>query len=298
VARNVKTVAALSSPDIAASRLGTSEAPTAAPRLTRLRLAFLALRPYVPARLYPALYRLYAGYMELFGRATGWRDRRYAEQIGVPYLPPAQLRYRVSGSTDVRSFLQVGMRNCEDVVAAVTRAGRRMDSFENILDFGCGCARTLLWLAQRNGSATLYGSDIDAHAISWCQREAPFARFDVNQPSPPLAYEAETFDMIYALSVFTHFGEQAQYDWLSELLRVARPGALLVLSVHGRNYFEHLPARYRREMEQRGFLFLNDNAYHTEEYIRDHWSQYTELVEIAPGGLSGHQDLIVLKKPP
>jgi hypothetical protein len=38
--------------------------------------------------------------------------------------------------------------------------------------------------------------------VRWCRRNLPFADFGINHLDPPLPYEEEQFDLIYALSGF------------------------------------------------------------------------------------------------
>jgi methylase of polypeptide subunit release factors len=52
-------------------------------------------------------------------------------------------------------------------------ARRTLDSFESILDFGCGCGRMLLWLPELGRKRALHGTDIDADAIDWCREHLP-----------------------------------------------------------------------------------------------------------------------------
>jgi ubiquinone/menaquinone biosynthesis C-methylase UbiE len=66
--------------------------------------------------------------------------------------------------------------------------------------------------------------------------EARFAQFEVNGLAPPLAYEANHFDFIYALSVFTHLPESLQTAWMSELARVLKPGGYLLMTTHRECY--------------------------------------------------------------
>src|SRR5512134_3499319 len=69
-------------------------------------------------------------------------DRLHRPQGALP-VPPARLRYRVHGAVDRRSFLDLGWQTARDVTAAVESAGRSLASLHAILDFGCGCGRTL-----------------------------------------------------------------------------------------------------------------------------------------------------------
>lgn len=123
-----------------------------------------------------------------------------------------------------------------------------------MLDFGCGCGRTLRWF---NGSEPhLHGTDIDAEAIGWCQKNLHFADFEMNEGLPPLDYADETFDLIYAISVFTHLDEERQFLWLDELKRATKPGGIVLLTVHGEHARKVLPDEEAREVEQNGFKFV------------------------------------------
>ena len=55
--------------------------------------------------------------------------------------------------------------------------------------------------------------------------------FAVNDPMPPLSFEAEKFDFIYAISVFSHLDDNHTALWLQELQRIAAPDAILAISV-------------------------------------------------------------------
>src|SRR5438046_2874585 len=67
--------------------------------------------------------------------------------------------------------------------------------------------------------------------------------------APPLAFANATFDLAYALSVFTHLPEAMQHDWMDELRRVVRPGGYLLLTTHGERYLERLDAGERRQFQ-------------------------------------------------
>ena len=72
----------------------------------------------------------------------------------------------------------------------------RWRSFTSVLDFGCGCGRTLRWLDGLAERAYLAGSDIDGKCVSWCAENIRFAHFSHNELLPPLQFADETFDLV------------------------------------------------------------------------------------------------------
>jgi len=153
-----------------------------------------------------------------------------------PPLPPARLRFRVSENPRVADFLAVGRATAENVEQSLATLGAPLADGQTVLDLGCGCARTLRFLAPRHPNVVWHGSDVDAEAIAWCQRNMPPVLFAVNNPLPPLPFPAGHFDVIYGVSVFTHIDEAAQREWLTELHRVLKPGGWLLLTF----YSEHV----------------------------------------------------------
>jgi len=265
------------------------------------------IKPYIPRRALPVAGAIYGTYMKLLCWYVDLRDRRHTEKTGFTRLPPAHLRYRVHGSPNVDGFLKVGKELSEDIEAALKKNGKDFDSFQNVLDFGCGCGRTLIWFASR--APHLHGTDIDAEAISWSHNNLDFAEFSVNDPLPPLEYPPETFDLVYAISVFTHLNEDYQFRWLNELKRITRPNGVVLLTVHGRPVWKDLPREDVADIQERGFKFVAahtmrgvfpewyQNAYHKKEYVFDHYSKYFDILDYLPRGVANLQDVVVLQKP-
>ncbi len=262
----------------------------------------------IPEGALPLARSVYRIYERIFCWYTGLWDRRYVQKTGFARLPPASLRYRVHGSPDIEGFLRVGKRSSENIEAALESIGKDLSSFQNILDFGCRCGRTLLWFAGRPQSYALYGTDIDAEAISWCRNNLDFAEFGVNDALPPLDYSSDTFDLVYAISVFTHLDEGYQFRWLDELRRITSPKGIVLLTLHGRPVWKNLPEEEVADIKTRGFKFKAanqmkgvfpewyQNAYHTKGYVFEQYSNYFDVLDYIPRG-NGRQDIVILQKP-
>lgn len=244
-------------------------------------------------------------------RYADLRDRGRVIRNKPTKVPPASLRYRVHGSVDVGSFLGNGKRCAQDVRSALEEVGEDFGSFGSVLDFGCGCGRTLLWLADpedRSRPARLHGTDIDAEAVRWCQDNLTHAMFGANGALPPLRYPTGSFDLVYAISVFTHLDEERQFLWLDELRRVTRPGGVVLLTVHGEHARNALAAEDAAEVERDGFKFVvsgnmrgffpdwYQNAFHTKGYVLGRYPEYFDVVDYLPRGMNGHQDVVVLRR--
>jgi SAM-dependent methyltransferase len=181
----------------------------------------------------------------------GWLSLRVHEQgasgsDGLP-VPPPRLRLLVDGRTgDAEAFLRLGEQMCDAIQGAAAAAGAPVERMRAILDFGCGCGRVARHWAAVEGPE-VYGCDYNPDLVAWCTANLPNLRAARNELAPPTPYVTDSFDLVYALSVFSHLDEVLQRGWLAEFRRLLRPGGLLVLSVLG----ERMRHRLGREEQQR-----------------------------------------------
>jgi SAM-dependent methyltransferase len=222
-----------------------------------------------------------------------------SQAVEGPPLPPRRLMVRVAGTADADWFLRSG-RAAYDAIAAHAP----LDEIGSVLDFGCGCGRVTRYWSDFEGSVA--ASDVSRTAVEWCRANLPFAQFESNGLAPPLAYHDESFDLVYALSVFTHLTAELQLAWRDELRRVLRPGGLLLVTTHGDSYLSRLDAEERSRFE-RGELVVRwadvpgtnlCSAYHPERYLRDTFAGGFTFLELEPEGARGNptQDLVLLRK--
>ncbi len=236
---------------------------------------------------------------------------------GLPVPPPDLIR-RVAGTDNIEWFETVGRRAVDEFGEALALIQRRYEDLHSIYDFGCGCGRVTRWLVRRAGHARLYASDIDREAVTWLQACLPRVDGRLNDWLPHLPFPNQAFDLVLSLSVFTHLPEDYQDAWLEELRRVTRPGAVLLLTVHGPTHWEYVleksfataPNRDELdgEIKRKGILHYRYDdwdphfpdyyhmTWHLPDYIRRHWSRWFQVEHILEAKALSVQDIVVLTR--
>jgi SAM-dependent methyltransferase len=115
---------------------------------------------------------------------------------------------------------------------------------QRILDYGCAAGRMIRCLQPLASSCEIWGVDITAAAIYWCQRNlCPPFHFAITTTLPHLPFEDRAFSMIYAGSVFSHIDEMAG-AWLLELRRILAPGGRAYLTINDYTTLQTLMERW------------------------------------------------------
>jgi SAM-dependent methyltransferase len=116
----------------------------------------------------------------------------------------------------------------------------RLEDAQAVLDFGCGYARVLRFFLRDIDHHRLTGTDYDGDLVDFCRRSSRWCNFVQNGAEPPLPFDDDQFQYVFAYSVFSHFSETMHLRWLEELQRIVRPGGALALSVRRRNFIKSL----------------------------------------------------------
>ncbi len=244
------------------------------------------------------------------------RFGRYEARAGVPSsavppdyrplaaMPPPALRERVHGTADAETFDRYSRWICDDILDAA--AGRvDLTPTARVLDFGCGSGRVMRHFLPQC-PAEVVGVDIDGESIAWCQAGLPEATFHRTREWPPFPFGPAQFDLIFSISVFTHLPEDMQLAWLQELSRVAKPGALLLLSIHPPALMPASDAEGAQQMARTGFYYRRGSttdglpdfyrtAYHSGDYVRSVWARWLSIETVIRKGVNDFQDLVVAR---
>ena len=108
--------------------------------------------------------------------------------------------------------------------------GVALPAAPRILDFGCGLGSTLAAFKRHLPAASCYGCDIRNDPIRWLVRghgELKVARTGL---LPPLPEDFTGFDLVYAISVWTHMPAAACAAWIAHLHDRLKPGGVLLFT--------------------------------------------------------------------
>lgn len=221
-------------------------------------------------------------------------------------IPPPHLMFLVSGRHDVEWFLSSGKLGAQSLRDILLKNGADIAGFASILDFGCGAGRVLRHLPALT-NARLFGCDYSSKLITWCRANLPVAEFSISNREERLRYGDSSFDVIYALSVFTHFTEAQHGFWIDELRRILRPGGYLFLTTHGEHYEDQIPEKLRKKFRDGELVVINPDragqnicaAFHPEKYVRDELARGWQVLDFIERGALGNpsQDVYLLRKP-
>lgn len=189
------------------------------------------------------------------------------------------------------------------------------------LDFGCSSGRVVRVLASAYPRVAWSGCDPNGQAIAWAQRALPAIDFFKSGDRPPLPLADGSLDLVYAISIWSHFEPQLGLRWLAEMRRIVRPGGHLVITTHGTTTIGHDVASGRRGASQgveiAQSLYTNGTWYRSEfgaagdwgvvnpdwgtafvsaEWLLSHATPRWQLLEYAPGRNAGNQDVYVLRR--
>ena len=249
-----------------------------------------------------------------------FRDRIKSRDVG-PVAPPELIKTealmhanQLDDAAKPESYFGSGRRVAWTILSMLQECGADVTAMRSVLEFGCGSARVLRHFRHIEG-LLLAGTDANPMPIEWDRKNLPRIEFSNNGLQPPLQYKDGSFDLIYAISVFTHIPLEWQGAWLDELCRVLRPGGYLLCTVHGECFFDlMLSDEDRLKLQREGNVTLdakNPRASYSSRVLGS-WDVFQTREEILKGfgrnfkllcygreavGGKGGQDALALRKP-
>ncbi len=154
---------------------------------------------------------------------------------------------------------------------------------------------------------SISGIDVDEEAILWSQKYLRGGTYVHVLETSALPFADDSFDVVFAVSVFSHLDEASQNLWLHEIHRILRTGGLFLASTHSdklRYSRPDLTFEQHTQLNERGFFFApgsgtfrSDSSFHSKSYLEQEWGKMFSIRFNHENGLAGFQDLSVWEKP-
>jgi SAM-dependent methyltransferase len=233
----------------------------------------------------------------------GAADDRHAPAGGAQAapVPPRELIERTgprrpeqSEQSYIREFYEQARRGRKAAIVDALPDGYSLEG-KRVLDFGCGSGRVLRAFLPEAPSGEFWGCDPHRPTIAWLdQHLSPPLHFYVNDriPTPhPDSY----FDLVYAISVFTHITHEWS-AWLLELHRILKPDGLLLATIIGPESWGRSLSRPPDEnglgmclqmLGQRvGDEGSGARVLHSPWWLRSHWGRAFEVLSLRTSGFA------------
>ena len=154
--------------------------------------------------------------------------------IGLqPFKVPAGVHAMSGGG---QGYISGGLYNADMVSEALGWAGIPLETMGTVLDWGGSTGRSIAMWHAAFPKSNAHLADPIRKSIQWAANNlAPDIKSVAsNARSTRTPYEKGTFDLVFAISIWSHynFGANA-LPMLTEMHRIVKPGGVLVITTHG-----------------------------------------------------------------
>jgi SAM-dependent methyltransferase len=259
----------------------------------------------------------------------GFRKSTELRRI-LPALPDEAIQINYTGAAGDKTLRQA-FTHYQLFRQLVTAHGGDLRRYEAILDFGCGWGRIIRFFLRDVDPSVLWGVDVDERMIEFCKHSNNWCKFLQIDPLPPTQLPADTFDLIFSFSVFSHLSEDMHKRWLIEIRRILKPGGIFIATTRNRKFFRWCarlrtrsdlpslphgikisakaftsPAQSRRDYDAGKYCFAShghegESAYWGDtaipkSYVLDQWTKHFVFLDYVADSWLCSQNVIVVRK--
>ncbi len=280
-----------------------------------------------PAEIIPDDYNAVLNYVNLDGEPQKLEYRNLAKLDPMPVPMPVDrehygtlensAHYWATGHGD---WLNV----CEAIERYMNLTGKTQPL--RLMDFGCATGRFLRH-SYVFGKEKIdnWGCDFAPTNVAWSKQHlTPEIKIILNSSTPHLPFADGFFDVVTAFSVFTHIN-LLEDAWLLELRRITKPNGLLYLTIQNEaawakiidspwvkdHMFRANDVPGNLELTEELFLqplprqriafrmskadVYSQNVWMSNDYIRQNWSRYFEILDIANNAHTCFQSPVIMR---
>lgn len=190
---------------------------------------------------------------------------------------------------------------------------------DSILDFGCSTGRVIRNLHSAFDFEA-YGCDPRSDSIQFNKEKFKDIEWFTSNEAPPIADSHNTkYNLVFAISVWSHFSEEMAVAWFDEFYKLMKPNGKIIFTTHGTRSVFHFHSKLKRMDDEKakqrldvlrdgGFHYMpypkggdldGDHwgmAYMSKQWVRDNLLDKWHLSEYLPGMAMENQDVYILEK--
>lgn len=209
------------------------------------------------------------------------------------------------------NYLLIGQQNMRELGVIFRDQGIDLSSGIDVLDFAGGFGRLTRYLVQVAGRAHVIHSDISPEAVQWVAQRLGLTSV-LSTAHPDALHHSGRYDLILAISLFSHLPYATWGAWLARLYCLLKPDGRLLFTTLGATKRSEITPEMQTALrhEAAGFDFVPVNetlgrlpedqygsSYLTPEWVAGYVRQHRlgELAGTYPDGLWGNQDAYVVR---
>ena len=232
-------------------------------------------------------------------------NRYKTKNPGIP-LPPAYFLYETY-MPDYERYMDDGRVAAQEIIDWTIRY--IPGSPVMIMEWGCGVARIVRHLpAILQERAGISACDINEKMINWDRENIQGIEFSRINLFPPTMYTPGQFNIVYAISVFTHIDGREHMSWIMEMHRILMQGGIFLFTTHGKNFYHQLAGNELKLLADEGYFTRSYpdkghrmmTTYNEADHFRTMVSACFEVLEFHDGQVdhekTGGQDLWIIRK--
>ena len=205
----------------------------------------------------------------------------------------------------IQYYFSDGDNSARQFIGLVSQFLDKRASEAQILEFASGYGCVSRHLKNARGY-TFTACDIHPEAINLIANKIGLNAL-LSATEPELFSPPQEFDVVFALSFFSHMPRATWGRWITSLLKAVRVGGLLIFTTHGRQSIKHFG---EVTFDQNGYWFRADSE--QKDLSTSDYGQTIVLPKYVINGLEknsdasliffqeaywwGHQDTYVLRK--
>lgn len=234
-----------------------------------------------------------------------FKNSKYKKENPCFVFPPDYYLYETY-TLNYQAYKEDGEITAKEIIEWTTKY---IQDDLRILEWGCGVGRIIRHIPRTAGNnALITGADINEEMIKWNSSNISNVHFKKISYFPPTDFETGEFNLVFALSVFTHIESEFQTAWLAEIERIISRNGIFLFTTQGSKFDGNLGNLEIETLHNKGALTINYkqkghrmmSTYNQYESFKITVKEHFEILEYYSGAQYpekvGGQDLWIVRK--